>query len=202
MGVDAGRAWASVAQVGELVAFEAGCTSAPWLASLYPVDDRLGSRWAPGVGSRTYTTRYREGQFQQDETVRFGPDAVRVTRGQRFDDGWRQWEDSYPGVTTIEDPVSAFYRLRDEAGPVGERLRWQVWTGKRAATVEVWTAAAEAVDGRPALRVEVWVPPRGDLEPKMTVWVSDDADRAPLVAEVRTRAGPVRATLTRRELGG
>lgn len=199
LGVDAGIAWSTTVAQGAAVLFEAGCQSAPWLASLYPVQDTLRSEWTPGAGSVRYVTRFREGGFQQDQDMRFGADAVVIARSQLFADGWRSWEKRHKGVVSVEDPVSAFYRLREEAGPVGERVSYGVWTGRKVEAVQVWTAAAEVYDGQPALRVEV-LAVRGseDFEPKMTVWLSDDAARAPLAAELKTRAGPVRATLTRR----
>ena len=201
MGVAAGRAWSTIGPLDGAVLFEAGCTSAPWLAGLYPIDDRLRSEWRPGQGSRRYVTRFREGGFEQDQDVDIGADPIVAARAQRFDDGWRAWEDIHAAVPGVEDPVSAFYRLREEAGPVGERVRWTVWTGRRAAGLQVWTAAAEALDGVAVWRVEVLAEHAGgDLEPRMTVWLTQDADRVPLVAEVRTRAGPVRAELTRRVL--
>lgn len=199
MGIAAGTAWSTAATAAEGLRFEAGCTSAPWLASLYPVDDRLISTWRPGAGSSRYVTRFREGDFQQDTDAHLAGTPIVVARAQRFDDGWRSWEETRAAAPGVEDPVSAFYRLREEAGPVGERVRFEVWTGRKPAWVQVWTAAAEVVDGAPALRVEVLAEHGGgDLEAKMTVWLSDDADRVPIVAEVRTRAGPVRAALTRR----
>ncbi len=199
MGIHAGTAWSTTSSAAAGLLFEAGCASLPWLARHYPIDDRLRSEWRPGGGSARYVTRFREGDFQQDQDMRLDGDPIVVALSQRFDEGWRSWEDRHAAVDGVEDPVSAFYRLREEAGPVGERVRYVVWTGRKAAGVQIHTAAAEAIDGRAALRVEVLAEHKGgDLEPKMTVWVSDDADRVPLVAEVRTRAGPVRATLIRR----
>lgn len=199
MGVSAGSAWATTAELDGAVLFEAGATSAPWLAGLYPIDDRLRSEWRPGVGSRRYVTRFREGNFQQDQDMALAGDPVVVARRQRFDEGWRAWEDKHTGVGPVDDPVSAFYRLREEAGPVGERVRFPVWTGRRAAGLQIWTAAAESLDGVEVLRVEVLAEHSGgDLEPKMTVWVTADAQRVPVAAEVRTRAGPVRAELRTR----
>ena len=203
MGVSAGSAWATTAvdaaAAGADVTFEAGATSAPWLAGLYPIDDHLRSEWRPGAGSRRYVTRFREGDFQQDQDVRLDGRPITVARSQRFDEGWRTWTDTQAAGPGVEDPVSAFFRIREEAGPVGERVRYDVWGGRGAKGVEVWTAGVEVVDGRGALRVEVLTAhTSGDFESKMTVWVSDDADRVPLRAEVRTRAGPVRVTLVRR----
>lgn len=199
MGIDAGTAWSVVSPTPEGVRVDAGCRSAPWLAKLYPVEDTLGSEWIPSQGSTRYFTRYREGGYQRDEDVHLRGDPIVARRSQLFDEGWKTWEDRYKAVVGVEDPVSAFYRLRDEAGPVGETLRWKVWSGRWPTSVQVITAAAELWEGKPTLRVEVLAEHRTqDLEPKMTVWLSDDADRVPLAATVHTRAGPVDVRLTGR----
>lgn len=201
MGIAAGTAWATTGDLEGAVLFEAGCASAPWLAGLYPIDDHLRSEWRPGVGSRRYVTRFREGGFQQDQEIDLDGDPIVVARRQLFDDGWRAWDDHHDALPAVEDPVSAFYRLREEAGPVGERVRYTVWSGRRPSDVLVWTAAAERLGDVEVLRVEVLAEHGGgDLEPKMTVWLTADADRVPVAAEVRTRAGPVRVALTRRVL--
>lgn len=201
MGIDAGAAWSTTAGSGVGWVFEAGARSAGWLASMYPIDDLLRSEWTSGVGSSRYVTRFREGRFEQDQDMRFSADGVVVARWQRFDEGPRAWEDRYPPAPAAEDPVSAFYRLREEAGPVGERVRYLVWTGRKSIPMIVWTAAVEAYDGQPAFRIEVLTDHGNeDVEPKMTVWITDDAARVPLAALVRTRAGPVKATLVNRTL--
>ncbi|MFZ5480348.1 MAG: DUF3108 domain-containing protein [Myxococcota bacterium] len=189
MGVDAGEAWATLHARGEAWAVEAGCRSARWLAPLYPIDDLLWSE--PG----RYRTRFREGGFQQDQDMRFGPDALVVARSQLIDGAWKQWEDRYPAAPGAEDPVSAFYRLREDAVAGGE-ARFPLFTGRRV--VEV---VAAAVDEGDRLAVHVRRGEDGpDVKDAMTVWLSDDADRVPVEAVIQTRAGPVRVTLEARSV--
>ncbi|MDP2306968.1 MAG: DUF3108 domain-containing protein [Pseudomonadota bacterium] len=199
MGLNAGAAWSTTSGSSAGWVFEAGAKSATWLASMYPIDDLLRSEWVPGVGSSRHVTRFREGRFEQDQDMRFLADAVVVGRTQRFDEGPRTWEDRYAAAPRAEDPVSAFYRLREEAGPVDERVRYQVWTGRKSIPMVVWTAAVELYEGQSAFRVEVLTDHGNeDVEPKMTVWITDDAARVPLAAVVRSRAGPVKASLVKR----
>ncbi len=203
MGIDAGSAWSTTSESGPAWIFEAGARSAGWLVSLYPIDDLLRSEWTAGLGSARYFTRFREGRFQQDQDNRFGADAVVVSRTQLRDEVWQPSESRYAAAPGVEDPVSAFYRIREEAGPVGERTRWTVWTGKNAIPMIVHTAAAEAYAGQAALRVEVLADhDTDDVEPKLTVWLTDDAARVPLAAVLHTRAGAVKATLVERTVGG
>jgi hypothetical protein len=201
MGISAGSAWSTTAGSRAGWVFEAGAKSAGWLASMYPIDDLLRSEWTPGVGSSRYVTRFREGRFEKDSDNRFTADAVVVAHTQRFDEGPRSWEDRYAAAPAAEDPVSAFYRLREEAGPVGERVHYQVWTGRKSIPMVVWTAAVELYDGQPTFRVEVLTDHGNeDVEPKLTVWITDDAAWVPLAALIRSRAGPVKATLVKRTL--
>lgn len=201
MGISAGSAWSTTSKRPAGWVFEAGAKSAGWLASMYPIDDLLRSEWTPHVGSSRHVTRFREGRFEQDSDIRFTADAVVVARTQRFDEGPRRWEDRYAAAPGAEDPVSAFYRLREEAGPVGERVRYQVWTGRKSIPMVVWTTGVELYDGQPSFRVEVLTDHGNeDVEPKMTVWITDNAARVPLAALVRSRAGPVKATLVKRTL--
>lgn len=200
MGISAGRAWASVRASGEGWSVEAGGRSASWLAELYPVDDWLLSEWAPG--SRRYRTRFREGRFQQDQEWRMGADGIVVARSQRFDEGWRSWENAYPAIAGVEDPISALFRLREEPGDA----TFPVWSGRKAGRVVARTVGRETLTprsgvGGEALRVEVATGyGNADVKSTLTLYLSDDADRVPLAAVLHTRAGPVRLDLARRTL--
>ncbi len=198
MGMQAGTAWARVRSEGQSLVFEAGCDSAGMVERLYPVHDVLTSWWTAERGSSRYTTRFREGRFQQDLDMSLGPEVV-VQRHQRFDTGWRRWEDRYTGSSPIEDPVSAFFRLRLAIQDAGETVRFPLFTGSRTVTLRA-DISREAVDGVSRLRAEVATEHEGDVKGKMTVHFSDDADRVPVRVTVQTRAGPVSARLLRREL--
>lgn len=189
MGIEAGEVTATVAEAGDAWAIEVASRSARWLEPLYPIDDRLVSVWDPATGSRAYTTRFREGRFHQDQRMRFGPDAIVVWRNQRFDDGWRAWEDRYDAAPGVEDPVSALYRLR--AAPLAEETRFPVFSGRQAIEVVARLGEREAVGGVPAWPIEVTTEHRGDVRGRLRVWLSDDAARVPLRAVVETRAGDV-----------
>lgn len=199
LGVPAGRAWATLRARGEGWAVEAGCRSAEWLAGLYPIDDWLLSEWGAD-GSARYRTRFREGRFLQDQDMRFGPEAFVVARTQWIDEAWKSWEDRHAPVAGAHDPVSAFYRVREVAPPVGETRSLPLWTGRRGATVRIVGVAASTVDGVAAWELEVLTVAGEDVKGRMRVWLSDDEDRVPLAAEIDTRAGAVRVTLASRAL--
>ena len=199
MGMQAGTAWAQVREGDDGYVLSAGCDSAGMVEKMYPVHDLLTSWWSVDGGSRRYTTRFREGRFQQDLDMALGPEVV-VQRNQRFDTGWRRTEDRYSGAAVLEDPVSAFFRLRTLIGSVsGGTLRFPLFTGSRTVTLRA-DVRREPVDGVPRLRVEVGTEHDGDVKGRMTVHFSDDADKVPVRVTVQTRAGPVYARLTRLEL--
>lgn len=197
LGIEAGRAWATLREDGGAWVVEAGCRSAGWLAGLYPIEDALVSEWT-AAGSRRYVTRFREGGFQQDQEMRLGADAFVVARRQLLDGTWRAWEDRYDAVPGAQDPVSAFYAVRVVAPAVGEGVDFPLWTGRRAVTTRIRTAGREDRDGVPVLRVEVATASGTDVRGRMTVYLTDDADRVPVAAVVQTRAGAVDVGLVER----
>jgi hypothetical protein len=196
MGIPAGTAWAELDGDGDAWVARAGGMSAGWVASLYPVEDVLRSEWSPHAGSTRYVTRFREGRFQQDQDMVFAPDGIRVARSQRFDEGWKSWEDHYPGMERAEDPISAFYRIRSEPPDAGGELEMRVWSGRRAGLLVARTVGVETVGEARTLHVEVSTGySSADVRDTLTLWLSDDAEHVPLAAVIHTRAGPVRLDL-------
>lgn len=202
MGMTAGTAWATLKQSGESWIIEAGCDSAGMVDRMYSIHDTLVSHWSPADGSRRYVTRFREGRFHQDQEMELAPDSFLVRRSQRFTEGWRTWEDRYTGQPDVEDPVSAFYRLRTMALSVGDVARFPLFTGKRTVTLQASVVERVFLGTTATLKVEVATEHKGDLEGRFTVYMTEDADRVPLKVAVPTRAGPVNATLAKRSIGG
>lgn len=199
LGIEAGRAWATLRDDGGAWVVEAGCRSADWLAGLYPIEDALRSEWTD-AGSRLYRTRFREGGFQQDQEMALGAEAFVVARRQLFDGAWRAWEDRYDAVAGAQDPVSAFYTVRVVAPEVGEDVEFPLWNGRRAVTTRIRTVGRESREGGDVLRVEIATASGQDVRGRMTVFLTDDADRVPVAATIETRAGPVKVALVDRAL--
>lgn len=193
MGIEAGVATAITERHGADWATTLTTRSAEWLAPLYPVDDVVRSEWGP-TGTRRYVTRFREGRFQQDQTMVFGDTGIHVERGQLIDAAWATWANDYAPVPGVEDPLSAVLRLR---GIEGEATL-QVFSGKRVVPVECGAAVVEPVNGVAARRVELRTREEGVLRDRITAWFSADDARVPLRAVVHTRAGPVTVRLVER----
>jgi len=202
MGMSAGTAWAMLSSAGSTITIEAGCDTSGVVEKMYSIHDRLTSTWSPESGSHAYVTRYREGTFQQDMDMRFDPDTFLVKRTQLYGDGWKTSENRYTPVAHVEDPVSAFYRIRMSKLDVGGSISFPLFTGKKTVTLLARAVNTGVVNGQPATRVEISTGHEGDLQGRLTVMVSQDENRVPLQVIVQTRAGPVYATLTRRTLPG
>lgn len=99
--------------------------SAEWLALLYPVNDVVTSVWALDGGSVSYTTRYREGGFQQDQVLRFGVDSVAVERRQYVRGAWKDSTDTILAPEHADDPLSAVLHLRSGARATAGSTWWQ-----------------------------------------------------------------------------
>lgn len=198
MGLEAGSATSTLRKEGERWVIEARARSAKWVEPMYPIDDWLRSEGVPGQGVRRYLTRFREGRFQQDQDMRFGPLEILVHRDQWFKDGWRSWQRHYPYVPGTEDPLSAIYRLRVEAPAPGATTSFPVFNGRRTLTVRVTAELGPTTDGKPTRKLQVTTPRSGDFQGRLTLLLSEDEDRVPMQTIISTRAGAVHVNLASR----
>lgn len=183
----AGPAWAATIKT----------RSAGWVESIYPVNDVVTGRWT-AAGSFDYTTRFREGRFQQDQFMAFAGTAVNVSRRQLIDGVWKEWSDTYAVATGLWDPVAAVYQLRERWTGTVELL---AFSGRKSVPVRGTSLGADPVDnvlGVATERVDVRVGYDGTMKPWMMVWFGTDADRVPVEAVIQTRGGPVTIRLVER----
>ena len=200
-GVSGGQMWASVVPgAGEAVYIEAGVRSADWYARLYPIDDFARSTWTPGYGSSRYETRFREGRFHQDQDMSLAGDPFIVWRRQALEEGWREWETTYPGRAGVQDPVSAIYALRLLSG--GGPWTYPVFSGDKTWPLQVEQISTEHLEDTPIGAVDVLVLSlhtlhEGDWEQRgrFLLYITDDERRIPVRIVVKTSIGSVRANL-------
>jgi len=205
MRVRAGHAWAEVAE-GEdgALRITGGARNADWYARIYTLDDQVQSLWDPaGPGSKRYITRFREGGFHQDQDMTIAAEGVTVERSQRFSEGWRSWSDDYPGPgMAVEDPTTAFFRVRLLPLVSGESYHFAVFSGR-----ETWQLRVEveprmmletALGELRVIPVQVFTEHQGDLEQKgrIVLYLSDDSRRIPVRAIMQTNVGAIRADIT------
>ncbi len=203
--VRAGTAWAEVlAGEGGSLVLKGGARNADWYARFYTLDDLVESHWDPaGPGSTLYLTRFREGSFHQDQRMDIDPGGISVARKQRFDEGWRDWVDEYDGPgEPVEDPQSAFYRLRGLPLVPGASYRFPVFSGRLTWQMRVRVGQPQqlqtALGSVQVLPLQLFTQHQGDLEQRgaMELFVTHDSRRVPVRAIMHSNVGPIRAELT------
>lgn len=185
MGIEAGVAEMVRDDEGAIRTVTVRSRSAPWLDGMYPVDDHIVSEARLAGGSVRYRTRFREGGFQQDQDMRFDGGEVQVHRAQLRDGTWGTSDATVSVPPGAEDPVSAFYRIREAHLQPGQTLVVPVFNGRR--TVDV---VAFCLPGETPRHISVRSTREGDFKGAIDLYL-DDAD-VPLGATVQTRAGSVR----------
>ncbi len=204
MKVKAGQAWVSVDRQDDgLLSIVGGARNASWYGRFYTIDDEVRSSWDPrGPGSRRYVTRFREGGFHQDQRIEIAPDGIRVERSQRFDDGWKDWVEDYEGPgRAVEDPTTAFFRIRLLPLVSGESYRFPVFSGRETwelrVDVEPRQSLKTALGELQVIPVQIFTQHQGDLEQRgrIVLYLSDDSRRIPVRAIMHTNVGPIRADI-------
>ena len=194
LGILAGTAEARTVVENGVVQATIRTRSANWVAGIYPVDDVVVGTWTD-AGSRHYSTRFREGGFQQDQEMDFVDASVSVFRHQLIDRAWRDWTETYDVVSGLFDPVASVYRLRE---PWGEHLSFAAFSGRKRVPISASRIGADSVEnvlGLPTQKVGVMVEYDGHLKQWMTVWFAENSARTPVRAVVETRGGPVTISL-------
>ncbi len=191
MGLDAGVAEAESVVTEGVRVVTVTARNAGWLDSLYPIDDRIVSRAGTEGGSLLYQTTFREGRFLQDQEMRFTGGGVDVARSQFEDGRWNQYSSHYSSPAGVEDPVSAFYRIREADLQVGDVRHMAVFNGKRTLDIVVTCiGSAPAPSGEPVRHITLVSASEGDFRGGIDLYLS--ASNVPVLVVVQTRAGPVR----------
>lgn len=167
--------------------------NAAWLDRLYPIDDRMVSDAALTGGATRYQTWFREGRFVQDQDMAFTDAAEDVQRRQLVDGAWRDSTSHWDNKgSRPEDPISAFYRIREADLAVGQSLGLEVYNGRHVVPVLATCVDRRTVEGAidTARYITIRARKEGDFEGGIDLYLSDA--NVPLLAVLQTRAGPVR----------
>jgi hypothetical protein len=180
----------------------------PWIARVYPVDNTIECRIEPTPeGPRhTVTKKMGEKDFTQDDTLVLWPDAGRAVWSNAVSNAVHHFEVP-PGS---RDFVSFFFDLRDAAtgggwSESGKEYRLVMDNGLHALDLQV--GAPERIR-TPHGRMEA-IPVKAISKSKelfsrnkpRAVWVAAERP-AVIFADVETRFGAVRATLSAWEIDG
>jgi len=199
-----GQAQAEVSQgPDQSLRIEGTAKNADWYSAIYTLNDRVLSHWRPGQGSQRYETWFTEGGFVEEQRWSFDPTGIDTWRRQWKQGAWQTSEGRRTGGPGLEDPVSAFFRLRIEPGP--GPWSFPVFSGKSSWTLTVTPVGtvypAQGPDGAvPAQDYTLTTAHRGDLEQKgrLVLTLSNDEARLPLALVAHTNVGAIRARLVSR----
>lgn len=172
---------------------EATATTAPWVARFFEAQDRFTTTVNAGLLPLVHERELNEGSRHVRRRYEYDWDAGLVRTG----------DVSLPLAAGARDSLAALYFVRTLPLVSGDVVRFPVNEAGRNQVVEVLVAARETVlvggEARAAIRLEPRVRQRVERRTPATVtlWMSDDARRVPLIAHVEAGFGRVRLELDR-----
>ncbi len=169
--------------------------TAAWISRFFEADDEFLTDVSGDLMSIRHVRKLREGRRKVDEEYVFDRQAHQVRWAT---DAGKPPLRLWPGA---RDPVAAFYYLRTLPLSPGTRLQIPVNDNGRNLSLDVKVDGVEKIQAggrqQDALRVTPVLRQRvaRRAAPDITVWLSQDAHRLPLAAEVprRLRRGASRA---------
>jgi hypothetical protein len=191
----------AIAQVGphECYRFASTARSLPFFSTFYKVDDRIESYAdTRSMLTRRTAKRLREGDYRLDEDIAWDHDGAIV----RYADG--AVHDLVPGA---RDVLGAMYYVRTLPLAVGDSIPIDTHDNKKSYPLLINVLREETID-TPVGRFHCWV-----VEPKLqtsglfrrsgslTVWLTHDEHRMPVMMQSKIKVGAVSAILTGIERG-
>ena len=173
--------------------------SAPFFDSMYKVRDRIDTLIdATGFFTWQYRKRLREGGYQADHEAVYDPASGRA----RYADG--RWAEFPPRAL---DALGAFYFARLQPLEPGTSFFVPHHADKKSFYLEVRVLRRERIQvpagAFDCVALEPLVRDTGPFrqQGRMTVWVTDDERRLPVLMRSRVVVGSIDAVLQRYELG-
>lgn len=177
--------------------------STAWVANFFPVDDRTESVLTRGEGDcfgkpKYYRQRISEGNYRALREAHFDPQRLSVeTR-----DLIKKSSKTEPISAKTYDSLSSIYFIRTLDLVPGKSISLNIYDAKRVWKAEIKVLRREEIRTplgkfktivvQPQLRSPDGKPPRaGD----MTVWITDDNLRVPVMMTSKAKVGKITATL-------
>lgn len=172
-------------------------SATPAVAALLTLQDEFVSQYDRLLGAPShFEKRFTLNQQVVDESANFN----QIGRSAQVVDSKKQTR-NVPIEVGMQDPLSALYSVRNLAMKPGMQIWLPILDGGRDYTMGVSVGAVELVTVQAgsfnALRTEVNLWFNGQPVPnrKMTIWLSDDARRVPVMASVPLPVGTVMVEL-------
>jgi hypothetical protein len=177
--------------------FTVSARTAPWIARFFDADDRFITDTTADLMPTRHERRLREGRRIVDDVVRFDESRhLVVSESDSARPPLRLW----PGA---RDPIAAFFYVRTQSLAPGTSLQVPVNDNGRNLILDVRVDGLERITiagrAQQALRVTPVLHQRIERRQPLdlTVWLSADAQRIPLAADVRAGFGTLRLELER-----
>jgi hypothetical protein len=175
--------------------------TASWVSAFFDARDVFWSEATPDLLPLQHRQELREGRRRSNRTIRFDREAhvARVGSGALTSPSEGVF---FPCPPLTRDPLSAMYFARTLTMPPGSLTRLPVTDLGHALIVDIRAGGYERIDAeghtQDAQRLVVRMAYVSDTypTPEATLWLSRDARRVPLMAEVKMDVGLFRMTLT------
>ena len=196
VGVAAGHATITAASGTGSPHLAVDVETAPWVARFFEARDRIETWTDGGLLPARQEQHLREGRRVVDRTTRFD----RASRTQTVGDG-----PPLPQPANARDALSAYFYVRTLPLAAGYTTRFPVTEGGRSYVIDFVVERVESIVHRgrqvEAFRLSPRVSSAGDRRRglRITVWISTDARRVPLVLEIDAAFGSFRVELDRYE---
>jgi hypothetical protein len=227
MGIKAGEATLEARGVVQLNGQQAyhlvtTAQSTPFISTFYRVDDRSDSyvAWGP-LRSLQFDKQLREGRYRHNSrtvfdhemklaTFRyldFGPVPKGVTKLEEAERYTKYVYQEFPLSSGALDELSVLYFVRTLPLAEGRTVTAKVFAGKKNWDLEVKVLRRETLDTalgpRETFLVEPLLKFEGIFQQKgrVLVWLTQDAERIPVLMTSEIKIGSFVSTLTRREVG-
>lgn len=227
MGIKAGEATLEARGVVQLNGQEAyhlvtTAQSAPVISKFYRVDDRSDSYLARGpLRSLQFDKQLREGRYRHNSRTAFdhegkvatfryldfGPVPKGVTRLEDAERYTKYVEQEFPLSPGALDELSVLYFVRTLRLAEGRTVTAKVFASKKNWDLEVKVLGREtletALGRRETFLVEPLLKFEGIFQQKgrVLVWLTQDAERIPVLMKSEVKIGSFVSTLARREVG-
>ena len=170
-----------------------------WLNLFYKVDDYIEVLLQRGEGFLPiqYHLKLREGRHRKEREVSYDQAGGRIVKLNVLEDKTEVFDIE----GEINDPLSAFYRVRTMPAEVGKSIKVRVFDNGKIYDIEVQVLRREkitvpagtfdAIVMKPILMSEGVFMRKGDV----TLWMSDDARRLMLKMKSKVAVGSINAVL-------
>jgi hypothetical protein len=197
--------------------------STPFISTFYRIDDRTESFIQPQpMRTLRFEKHLREGRYRHSSITRFdhtagaaifryldfGPVPKGITRLEEAEKHGKYVQQEFPLAAGSLDELSVLYYVRGLPLTTGHTLTAKVFASRKSWDLEVRILGRERLDtvlgARETLLVEPLLKFEGIFQQKgrVLVWLTDDAERIPVLMKSEIKIGSFVSTLARRETGG